>query len=724
MTLLKLTLEYLKVNVHILSATMCRTPGTRIWPPEEAVIACGPRIKQKAWLYRLPIVVMGYEPLKAFGIYEDLTKCHGLSFWISETQRIIPTWHPAMVVSEPGKFIDFVEDLRNAFVHAIRRPEQEVTYAVVGQRSELHERLLFPIPEGATVTLDIETTGFDPYSDEILCVAVGIDEDHAVVIHERVLKDPKAAPLIRKFLQTRKFILHNGKFDVRFLRNHPVLQYGPEISEDTMLMHYTLDERLGTHGLKELAQHKLGLPDYEAELHATLRKKSDSYRYVPTAILHKYAARDVGYTWRLFHRLQQDVEESGVGDDLQRLYRFLIDAENGLVEIEENGLLVDQDRLAAIDKEFSNIQGGILEELREMVGDPHFNPNSPKQVAAYLFDELKLPSVRLFRNHKDRSTNREALTRLSEMFPDELFLTKMMEFRSLAKIVSTYITPVPDRISRDGRLRTDIKLHGTVTGRLASAEPNLMNLPRPTKNVYAGTIRNLFVAPQGWVLVGADYSQAEMRVLAELSKDPFLADVYHQGLDLHTQTTIMLFGEKFKKEDRMIAKMLNFGLVYGRTANSIAVERQMPLAEAQELMDRFFSRMPGVSKWLEEIRLEAVEKGYLKTPVGRYRRFGLITDKNAFEVSAQASNFPVSSTSSDICLTAFLGIHRWLKVTELGRALIMVHDSIIVECPEEHQGIVKRALEQQMIQAAKTILGPDSVPFAVDISVAKRWGEL
>jgi len=686
------------------------------------------------------VVTLGYKAYQAYSKAPPAVfpKDMDTLSWIPDGPSITPSWDPWYIYqTAPDRLTDLVFDIETAYWAALQDPKQisaDVSFQTIEEPKDvtaLHEKLL--LNTSMLYACDIETTGFDPYKDEILCIGVGLSATEAVVIAGEALQAPEVATLFSD--PKISWIFHNGKFDVRFLLHKYKVQ--PKIAADTLLLSYVLDERGGKHGLKYLIRTRLGLGDYEQELRSYLKKKSDSFALVPPPVLHKYLSLDVCYTTRLHEYLLWRLAraESSNEAGITKLYLWLVSVENSLIEVEDNGLLVDREILDSTAAEFGSELDQLEKSLQQLTKNNSFNPRSFKQVAHWLYDVFHLPEVTLFRNNRPRSTAREALDKHAEALELQqltdstvskalVFIKTLIQYRELKKIQSTYVLPMYDKLQGDGRVHTDFMLHGSVTGRLASSRPNLMNIPRATKNQYAKRIRGMFVASPGNVLISADYSQAEMRVLATLSQDPFLLNAYRKGLDLHTETTIMLFGENWVKEDRMIAKMLNFGLVYGRTANSIAVERQIDLAEAERLMQEFFERMPEVSDWIGRIRQQAVTQGFLTTRMHRFRRFGLVTHVNQAVVANQAANFPIQSTSSDICLTALLNAHNWLKETGLGKALLMVHDSIIVECAKSDAEQVSEKLSELMQNASKQVLGESLVPFKVDVSTATNWGSL
>jgi DNA polymerase-1 len=762
----------LKALVHMLKAVemsindvafvytvQCTLKNGAHWPPTEAVDACRDEFTARLDMincstpeiqaelegyiapitYPPPIITFGQETLDAlFGtdVY-NLSTIRGASLW-RNGQRIVPTWLLGTLITQPGRYQDILHDFHNVITYPIYEQPDDSEKAIKHDIAyhaqyieQFHEEVLNTTGRAC---LDLETSGFDPWNDKILCVALGYGAApyKALIVTQELAYSPEGIAALSKLFndQSIDWVFQNGKFDIRFLNEQ--LKTAPEITEDTLLLHYTLDERLGTHGLKELSQEKLGVSDYEKELHKHLKRKADSYDTIPTPVLFRYAALDVIYTLRLFDRLMREMQDQPTKRQLLRLYRFLVKAENVFTEVEQNGLVVDKKMAQATLEKFTEIAEGHIVEMQRLVGDGRknlkkpFNPGSWQQVQYYMYKVRGMPIVKLFRNHKDESTAREALDKLLEKpeYAGDRFLTTLVNYRMVKKILSTYVAPLEHIVHKDGRLRTDFKLFGTVTGRLSSSKPNLMNIPRPAKNDYAKPIRNMFIAAPGNVLVYADYSQAELRVLAHYCQDPFLLEVFRTGRDLHKETSVILFGEDFKSEDRMIAKMLNFGLVYGRSAQSIALERGIPLLEAQKIMDDYFAQMPQVLGWLETTRNRAVKEGYLVTEMGRMRRFGLITDKNLREIRNQASNFPVSSIASDICLTALMNIHEEFKQRRIAKILLMVHDSILSECRKEDAKEVTEIVTRHMEAAPPKVLVDCSVPFKVDSHVGLRWGAL
>lgn len=724
------------------------------------------------------ILLSGPETWAWAGLKTITNKSLGFSYWYS-CVRLITIPLMTEILYRPAKFIDLMEALRNAVLFPVECPVNvdimddkprlepwmdevkteirriirrggrftkeeldvisahvpmnlwtplkktpKVLYVTTQSSPSLIEQMFLDIFEAKNVAIDLETNGYSPFTNGILCIAIGTSTNNAYIIAADLLQSDDFCTRLRHLFTKEdiNWVCHNAKFDCRFLLNHRRIKACPKVKHDTMIMHYVLDERLGTHGLKQLACSKLGAPDYEGYVHALIPSQETSYQYVPRRVLFEYAALDVCYTLALLERMQQELSQ---GDPcLQEIYSFLVEATNAFVEIENNGILVDKEAVHAAIESFGKEISERYALLAELVG-PEFNPRSPKQVASYLYDACQMQEIRLFRNHKPRSTSREALDKLAAIYPDNKFLKLLTDIRSLEKLLSTYVHPILEKVNPyNGRLYTDFKLHGTVTGRLASSKPNLQNVPRTTKNKWAAVIRNFFVAGEGRTIVGCDYKGAELRVATCFAEEPVWRDAFLHDRDLHAEVCLKIFGPGWTKENRMIAKMLNFGLLYGRGASSIATERNMTQDAAQAIVRSYFEAVPMIAKHLQWIKNETRIKWELTTPFGRKRRFGFVTKQNFGAISPQAANFRVSSTSSDCCLRAALDMHYWCKANPQydAKVLLTVHDSVYVECPIEHADTVQEILEIVM-EAAPKSKGLTYVPFTVDAHQAYRWGQ-
>jgi len=707
---------------QLLDATLARvgvdrselyiTNIVKCWGTKEGAIPYCKRTLRREIASRGPkvIVPMGNVATDAIlGPGAGIMARRGLSVY-SETYScwVIPTIHPAAILRRPETFPELLKDMRKALVYSKERElgPQPFEFTVVRDCTTAAEVFVLAGQQPWAV-FDLETSGFDRFQDDILCMTLCWESDHSYVFTQEAMEGALGA-LEQVMTQTStRWIGHSGKFDCGFLD----ARYGfkPNLSWDTLLASYALDERRG-HDLKVICRYELDAPDWEADIKRYLRKpKTDSYALIPKEVLYKYCAHDGVYTWRLFHILRERLATEPALSHL--LSSLLVPASNLLVEVENRGLLVDTDYLEELKVSYKQDVESLRRELRELSGHPELNPNSTKQMARILYDELHLPML------AGRSTKAEVLEQIAHLHPIAL---KLRDYRHEAKMYSTYVLAAEAKLGVDRRAHTSFLLHGTVTGRLSSRDPNLHNQPRGSK------IRNLYIASPGYTLLYPDYSQMELRILAVLAKDEYMQRCYREGRDLHADTVRLFFGEDADPHDeeiRMIAKNLNFGVNYGRTAQGLATDPDLnvTLREAKRYIAQIFQQRPGVAAFAKECVRQAHEDGVLETTFGRRRRFPLITGANAAETGRQARNFPISSTATDCKLTAMLRLREALPPEAY--LLLEVHDSILLECPTPMVDEVARAAKDIMEAVPRELVGGD-IPWVVDMKVGHRWGSL
>lgn len=570
------------------------------------------------------------------------------------------------------------------------------------------------------IAVDIETTGLSFYDDKLLLIVFAYDWNNSIILN--TFTKPVIDELKDLFSREDiKFIWHNGKFDIARLKQF--IDVDARIDEDTMLMHYIgFNENRGTHGLGYLAMLYLQAPNWEKTLDDIKRKickekkiKLEDFNYgmFPEEDLIRYAFFDGLATYRLYKVMSKEFPEIST-----LIYRKLVEASNCFTEIEREGVYVDQEMIEHLDKELTKEYNILVEKINDIAKiywEPNqymidtkaktapdkFNANSPQQ--------LKWILHRM--GYKIDDTNEKTLKEINSEFTNLI-----LKLRKNNKYHRTYVRGLSEAIEKDGRIHTTYNLHGTVTGRLSSSNPNLQNIPRDA------TIKNIFRATPGYVLVQADYSQAELRVLAVLSDDPWLKNVYIRGDDLHDKVAEQYWGKDFTSEDRVKAKAVNFGIAYGRTEHSLASDLNISLAEARKLLNDWFKPMPYVKKFFNERIKMAFEEGISTTPFGRTRNF-IITPYNKFNIRNEAMNTPIQSVASDLTLFSLIEIHKELKEKNLGRIVLTVHDSIIAETRPEYVEKVKEIMIKHMTEIPKKYLKTD-VPFTVDIDVGIQWGEM
>jgi len=697
----------------ITNACLCYVPDVAM--KEAASLCCRDRLVAEIKAKAPKIVVtLGNIPTHALlgGAITGISVRRGKIVDSAELgTKVLPTYHPAAILRGADLYPDFTADLQKAAREVSGEAEAE---AKAEERPQAEATMDFAKAFAAAerspyAILDLETSGFRYGQDKILCVVVGTVES-IFVIQQEVIYTPEFAQALQACKV--KWVGHGSKFDRAFLK----AQLGVDIvfSFDTQLAHYALDER-GTNDLKLLCARLFDAPDWEADITKYLTKpKTDSYALLPKGVLYKYAAFDGWYTRRLTDLMVKRLSKAPA--QLRLVKELLVPGSTALADVAVRGIRIDLERAEATAKQW-NMELVQLESQIEKVVGYRINPASTRQVATYLFDILGLPTI------EGRSTDKDALAILATRF-DQPVLKALVKHRHLSKLLGTYIEGAQRRVDPSGRLHTNFMLFSTVTGRLSSRDPNLQNLPSDEGDPYGSQIRNLYIASEGMSLAYLDFSQAELRVLATLSEDPFLVEVYQGDRDLHNETSVELFGPNYTSRQRFFAKTVNFGLPYGRTARALAKDVNLPgLSQrvAEEFITRYFERIPGVVRWTESIKRLVRAQGYVESKTGRRRRFPLRTDDIILEVERQAINFLCQSGASDTTLRSLIAIHRELA----GRAhiLLTVHDSILLEAPTEHIEEVAREGVAIMARSGLEIWGP-LVPFRASAEIGGRWGNL
>lgn len=535
------------------------------------------------------------------------------------------------------------------------------------------------------------------------------------------------------------FIWHNGKFDTTRLKY--LVGIDARIDEDTMLMHYTgINERKGTHSLKDLGQLYLQAPKWDDELQDfrktwcrenKVKLKEFTYDLIPTDKLLPYLKLDCLATLRLFQ-----VFKGLVREESEFIYRVILQASNVYKEIELNGIEHNLEHSKEVEKILIEQKEKAEKEMQEVIDtvwNPvlymeqtgakmpakkrDFNPKSSKQLK-WLIEQLVGKDI--------KSTDKAALLDLLENVDDidsalgKKFIVAIGANRKADKYLDTYVTGLRRQTCKDNRIRCSFSLHGTETGRLSSSEPNMQNIPRNA------LIKNLLTVKPGYKFVQLDYSQAELRVLTFLSKDPTLIKVYLDGRDLHDEMSIKIHGPGFTKEQRVIIKSLNFGIAYGRGAGSIAQMFKMSKADAQKIVNDWYAAVPLVKKFIQGKRSEPSRGITPTTPFGRQRHF-IVTSENSYHVENESINFYVQSIASDLTLISVVKIHHELKKLGIDAKIVnTVHDSIIFEVKDEPELIsqVVKLGKSVMETVPREYLKCDIIPFKADAEVGYIWGDL
>lgn len=601
---------------------------------------------------------------------------------------------------------------------------QEIRYDIITDKS-LFSEWLVRLQNAALFSFDTETTALEIMDAKIVGVNFAIEAGIAAYVpcgHD-YMGAPEQLPL-EWVLEQLKPILEdankikigqNLKYDRSVLLNYNIELRG--IRFDTMLESYVWNSIGSRHNMDDLAQNYLDYKTVTFEELAGKGVKQLSFNQLKIEDAGHYAAEDADITLRLHQFFWPQLEK------IESLKNVFENIEMPLVPvlslIERNGALVDAKLLGKHSIELGERLTQLERKAYEIAGQ-EFNLSSPKQLGAILFEQQKLPVIKKTPTGTP-STAEEVLQELALDYP----LPKvLMEYRGLAKLKSTYTDKLPLVINpRTGRIHTSYHQAVAATGRLSSQDPNLQNIPIKTEE--GRRIRQAFIAPQGYKLVAADYSQIELRIMAHLSDDAGLLSAFEKGLDVHRATAAEVFGvalDAVTPEMRRSAKAINFGLIYGMSAFGLAKQLHLGRNEAQQYIDRYFERYPGVQRYMNNIRALAHEQGYVETLFGRRLYLPEINAKNKnLQMGAErtAINAPMQGTAADIIKTAMIKVQAWLDETGLDAKIIMqVHDELVLEVAESQLDSVRAGLIERMSAAASL-----KVPLLVEAGVGDNWDE-
>jgi len=570
--------------------------------------------------------------------------------------------------------------------------------------------------------LDTETNSLDSFEARIVGISLSVKPGEACYIPlahtapgvaDQLPRD-KVLEKLQPWLESaeRKKVLQNAKYDQHVFANHGIALAG--IAHDTMLQSYVIESDKG-HDLGQLCSRHLGLETIAYEDLCGKGAKQITFDQVDIERAATYAAEDADVTLRVHDVLHpQFASEPG----LSRIYHDIeMPARQVIWQIERNGILIDPDLLSRQSHEMGQKIMALETQAYELAGQP-FNLASPKQLGDILFNKLGLP-VKKKTATGGPSTDEEVLTELALDYPLPRLL---LEHRSLSKLKGTYTDKLPRMLNtQTGRVHTHFSQAAVVTGRLASSDPNLQNIPVRTEE--GRRIRTAFIAPQGSCIVSADYSQIELRIMAHLSGDERLREAFAHGEDVHRATAAEIFGVtplEVGPDQRRVAKSINFGLIYGMSAFGLARQLGLERSAAQTYIDRYFARYPGVAQYMEEARQTARDKGYVETAFGRRLWFPEIRSSQAMRrqgAERAAINAPMQGTAADLIKLAMVAVQNWLEKTGMqSRLVLQVHDELLLEVPDAELIDVRTHLPKLMSQVAEL-----KVPLVVEVGVGPNW---
>ena len=603
----------------------------------------------------------------------------------------------------------------------VRADPEERRYETLVDEADL-ARWLEYLEAAGIVAFDTETTSLDPMQAKLVGVSFSVLAGRAAYLplaHNYAgapnqLGVEPALAMLKPWLEseTHKKLGQNIKYDQHVLANHGVALRG--IAHDTLLESYVLESH-ARHDMDSLAMRHLGLKTLSYDEVTGTGAGRIPFEQVDVARAAAYAAEDADFTLRIHHVLLPKLEAA---EKLLYVYGSIeLPAREVLFRMERDGVLIDAAQLEAMSHELGQKMLDLEARAHKEAGQP-FNLSSPKQIAEIFFEKKGMPVIKKTPSGAP-STDEDVLEKLALDHP----LAKMLlDYREISKLKSTYTDKLPKMVnSRTGRVHTNYGQAIAVTGRLASNDPNLQNIPVRTPE--GRRIREAFVAPKGHAIVSADYSQVELRIMAHISGDENLLRAFAAEEDIHRATAAEVFGRSLKEvtpEERRYAKVINFGLIYGMSAFGLAQQLGLERATAQAYIASYFTRYPGVAKYMEETRKTARDRGYVETVFGRRLWLPEIKSSNpARRAGAEraAINAPMQGTAADLIKLAMIAVRSWLDRERLSTKLIMqVHDELVLEAPEDELARVKARIPELMSGVAKL-----KVPLVVDVGSGQNW---
>jgi DNA polymerase I len=604
---------------------------------------------------------------------------------------------------------------------AMARTAGQCDYELVLTEEQLNVWLLRL--EGAELAaLDTETTSIDPFKARLVGLSVSVEQACAAYlpVAHRYTGAPEQLPLetvlarLKPWLEDARHakVGQNIKYDMHVLANHGIRLAG--VQHDTLLQSYVLESHK-SHDMDNLAERHLSLRTITYDEVTGKGAARIPFEQVAVERACEYAAEDADVTLRLhralFPLVDQDAKLCSIYRDIEMPVMGVLHA------MERHGVLLDTALLRELSHEFGTKMNEIEKRAHAEAGQP-FNLNSPKQIQEILFEQRRLPVIKKTPSGTP-STDEDVLEQLALDHP----LPKLiLQYRGLAKLKSTYTDKLAENINpATGRVHTNYGQAVAVTGRLASNDPNLQNIP--IRTAEGRRIREAFIAPEGSHIVSADYSQVELRIMAHVSQDASLLKAFAAGEDIHRATAAEIFGLEtgsVAAEQRRYAKVINFGLIYGMSAFGLARQLDIERAAAQQYMDRYFARYPGVADYMKRTREAARENGYVETVFGRRLWLQEIRSSNQARrqgAERAAINAPMQGTAADLIKMAMIGVDRWLSGRQLKSRLIMqVHDELVLEVPDGELEEVTRELKRLMSGVARL-----AVPLVVDVGAGPNW---
>jgi len=722
-------------DVLVTNVVLCKTDS----PPKEAIEACKIRLETEVNASHT-IIACGPEAANSLAGVKTIAGNRGFVHkrknFSGNEQDVIVTPNPAIVLHKSESFPDLVRD----FKRALNPPPTPVFPEVrITENVAEAKRWARSIDEhNGLMAMDLESRGLSHNAPIIACGFSG-SGDRAVTFGERVVRDEE---FFRRYLKPLSekpsiaYLWHNGKFDTKLLRSAGI---EGRVNEDSFLMSYCLDERPGTHSLEYLLAEHMGWGDYEPasvkkfkrEVMAAERDDKDVFAVeYDHEEMYTYNAWDVAGCMQLYRMLEEQMDE----DDWNLYRNLLIRASEVFRKIELNGINYDIETAADLNEmEVIPQLQEWLKDLRTIVDKSEYNPNSPLQNSKLVYDEWEIT----LENHdiagrpgKERSVDKPVYTEIIEgrynaatkdIDHITMWAGTFRDFKELDKQRSTYIEGlIPKAERNNGRIYTTFNIAGTSSGRLSSERPNIQNITRPKPGIP--NIRSLFVPSEDGVMLQADYSQAELRVIAVLSQDHKLLKIYKDGDDLHDRVAERFFGSSFTKEERSKTKNMNFGVAYDQGAATFQEKHGIPKEEAAEFIKWWWSEFTGVRLWRDKVHKKALEDNLLINPFGRKKRIHLITKENRNEILRESVNWYPQSIAHDFLMLSIILADPKLD-PNYARILLDGHDAIVSDVKTDYIDEAKEVFYECM-KEAPTHVGWNDIPFEAEIQTGPSWGEV
>lgn len=725
--------------VYITNTVLCH-PEENATPTAEAINCCHDRlVAELDHVKPQKILLLGSTALSLLGPKQSVSRTRGLGHMYNGAFTVA-TYHPAAILRNPDLFRDFSYDLQK-LVSRTRPQERLIPEYLIVEDKVQGSNLLDLMRSASVISCDLETTGTDSLHDKIIAIGFGISIEGygeiGIIFPKEMVEVMKWSILTFLSDFEGKIVFHNIKFDMSFIRvwaekidfklKHPV---------DSMLMVYAQDERgipqeqkgqaYFTAGLKDQSRLRYDIPDYHWDFDEFYALPEDARNW---GQFYAYLAMDVICTLKLYWELSSELDAESP-KLMPLIENLLTPGALAFSQIELRGFPIDRLYLEELKVETEQQVQAIADELKQMAREASggviddFLPSSPKQVR-------EMAKVWHFTPPSFEKDILQVEIELGK-WPEacKAFFSKLLEYRQISKVLQTYIVGILTRLGEDDRIHPDFQLHGTDTGRLSCRNPNLQNIP----TIMGPKIKHAFVAPEGWKLFNCDYSQLELRVAAWFSRDDTLIEAFRTGRDIHRWVASLMFKkpmEEITSFERYLAKYLDFGLLYGRSARGLlegmeatyiikTTGKAMTEKEADALQKDFFDAFPGLVKYINNQHRFVNANLFVESPTGRRRRFPFVDNRSRGSMERKSVNTPIQSFASDCTLTAII---RLVDLLDPDKAYVVssVHDSIMLlvrdDCIEETKEVVHRIMETPPIDGF-------DVPLKAEIAVGQRWSQM